>query len=411
MQEAEQNKTEEISAEQGKQGNYQVNRKRLLQQFLKLTAIDAESYHERKMAKYLKEQMQDLGIEAWEDDCAGYLAEVCEATLHTVADPAGNVWAVLPGNLESEKRNKENAILFGVHMDTVSPGNSKKAKIHDDGTITSDGTTILGADDAAGIAEVLEALCVLQERNLPHPDIELLFAAAEEPYCQGSSQFDFGRFHAKYAYVMDLSGDVGTAALSAPAIYSLTIRVKGRSAHAGFAPENGVHAIAVAAKAVADLPFGHVEENTTVNLGTIQGGTGKNIVPEEVVLTGEICSMDTGKAEKWSGRIRKTFEKYAQEAGATVEFLAEKAFDAYEIEPDAPVVKLFEQAAGQVGLPVRLIKTFGGSDNNHINAGGISGIVLANAMYDAHTLQESTNLTDMERCTKLLLEIIRAAAQ
>lgn len=121
--------------------------------------------------------------------------------------------------------------------------------------------------------------------------------------------------------------------------------------------------------------------------------------------------MDTGKAEKWSGRIRKTFEKYAQEAGASIDFLAEKAFDAYEIEPDAPVVKLFEQAAGQVRLPVRLIKTFGGSDNNHINAGGISGIVLANAMYDAHTLQESTNLTDMERCTKLLLEIIRAAAQ
>ena len=182
-----------------------VNRKRLVDTFLKLVSIDSESYHERKMADFLKKELESLGLHVEEDESAGKLAEHYAETAGKAgeatkkADPAGNLWTCLPGNLPSEEENRRKAILFSSHMDTVSPGNGKKAVIHEDGTITSDGSTVLGADDASGIAEILELIYILKEHSIPHPDIEILFTAAEEPYCQGSRLFDFQKLHARTA--------------------------------------------------------------------------------------------------------------------------------------------------------------------------------------------------------------------
>ena len=363
------------------------------------------------MADYLKKELKELGMDVHEDAAAVRLEQVCKQSLQKEQNLSGNLWAVLPGNLEHQKENQEKALLFCAHMDTVSPGKGKKALVHKDGTITSDGTTVLGADDASGIAEILEVLQVLKESDCRHPDIEILFTAAEEPYCQGSRLFAYDRLHAKRAYVLDLSGCVGTAALAAPAIYSLYLRVRGKSAHAGFCPQDGVHAIYIASRAIGDLPFGHVDADTTVNFGTIQGGQGKNIVPEEVYLTGEIRSMDPEKARRWIDRIRKTFEQYADEAGGAAEIRVEKEFDAYRIQQDAAVAQIFKKAAEQMGLPVQFVETFGGSDNNNLNSHGISGIVVANAMKDVHTVRESTHIDEMENCARLILEMIQKSLE
>lgn len=292
-------------------------------------------------------------------------------------------------------------------MDTVSPGNGKKAVIHEDGTITSDGSTVLGADDASGIAEILELIHILKEHNIPHPDIEILFTAAEEPYCQGSRLFDFQKLHARTAYVLDLSGPIGTAAFAAPAILSLYIRVRGKSAHAGFSPENGIHAIQIASQAISRLSFGHVEADTTVNLGTISGGTGKNIVPDEVYLTGEIRSMSSEKAEYWLNQVTDAFRRAAEQAGGTAEITCEKEFDAYRDCPKEPVVQTFVKAAEKLKLPVTLMETYGGSDNNHFNSHGIHGLVIANAMNQCHSTQEYTHTDELERAVRLLIEILR----
>lgn len=389
--------------------NY-INKDRLVQTFLHLVEIDSESYHERKMAEFLKKELENRGIYAREDDAALKLREICKRTSGQDGDTAGNLWACLPGNLEDEEENRKRAVLFSSHMDTVHPGNGKKAIVHEDGTITSDGTTVLGADDATGLAEILEVLQIIKEYDLPHPDIEILFAAAEEPYCQGSRLFDYQQFHAESAYVLDLNGAVGTAASAAPSILSLYIRVSGKSAHAGFSPEDGIHAIYIASKAIAELPYGHVEKDTTVNLGTICGGHGKNIVPEEVVLTGEIRSMDAGKADYWLNRISEVFQKNAESLGGTVSISVEKEVEAYRVSRDAPVTQIFMKAAHNLNLPSKLVETFGGSDNNNFNSGGIQGLVLANAMEDVHTTKESTRIEEMVKAAGLLLEIIHVAA-
>lgn len=392
-----------------------VNKKRLVDTFLKLVSIDSESYHERKMADFLKKELKSLGLHVEEDDAAEKLAEHYAKTAGKgktgeeaeKIDPAGNLWTCLPGNLPSEEENRKKALLFSSHMDTVSPGNNKKAVIHEDGTITSDGSTVLGADDATGLAEILELIHILKEYNIPHPDIEILFTAAEEPYCQGSRLFDFQKLHARTAYVLDLSGPIGTAAYAAPSILSLYIRVRGKSAHAGFNPEDGIHAIQIASQAISRLSFGHVEADTTVNLGTISGGAGKNIVPEEVYLTGEIRSMSSEKAEYWLNQVTDAFHQAAEQAGGTAEITCEKEFDAYRDCPKEPVVQTFVKAAENLNLPVTLRETFGGSDNNHFNSHGIHGLVIANAMNHSHTTQECTQIDELEQTVKLLLEILR----
>lgn len=392
-----------------------VNKKRLVDTFLKLVSIDSESYHERKMADFLKKELKSLGLHVEEDDAAEKLAEHYARTAGKgktgeeaeKIDPAGNLWTCLPGNLPSEEENRKKALLFSSHMDTVSPGNNKKAVIHEDGTITSNGSTVLGADDATGLAEILELIHILKEYNIPHPDIEILFTAAEEPYCQGSRLFDFQKLHARTAYVLDLSGPIGTAAYAAPSILSLYIRVRGKSAHAGFNPEDGIHAIQIASQAISRLSFGHVEADTTVNLGTISGGAGKNIVPEEVYLTGEIRSMSSEKAEYWLNQVTDAFHQAAEQAGGTAEITCEKEFDAYRDCPKEPVVQTFVKAAENLNLSVTLRETFGGSDNNHFNSHGIHGLVISNAMNHSHTTQECTQIDELEQTVKLLLEILR----
>ncbi len=379
-----------------------IHEERILAEFLQLVSLDSESYHERTMADYLIGKLTDLGLEVTEDTAGEQLAPLSQVPddMHT-----GNLYACLQGNLADADRNASEAILFSAHMDTVSPGNGKRALVHKDGTITSAGDTVLGADDAAGIAAILELLTCLEEYKLPHPDIEVVFPVAEEPYAQGSRVFDYSRLHSKKAYVLDLSGAIGTAALAAPAIVSVQITVHGKSAHAGFCPEQGISAITAAARAITALPQGHVEPDTTINFGTICGGLQRNIVPDEVIITGEIRSMDNQKIKKWEDIIRHSFEENARTLGADVFIAFEQQFTAYRIAEDEEVVVSYQQACQALQLPYTMIDTFGGSDNNHFTAHGIRGIVIANAMNDVHTKKEWSTKVDLVKSAALILKI------
>lgn len=374
-----------------------IQKERLLKEFQHLVSFDSESYEERDIADYLKEKLIHLGLEVTEDNAGSILQKKSGVDN---AHITGNLYAFLKGTATGEP------ILLSSHMDTVKPGKGKKAIFHEDGRITSAGDTVLGADDAAGIAAILEALQVVLENNLPHPDIEILFPVAEEPYAQGSRLFDYNKIHSKLAYVLDLSGSVGTAAVAAPSIISIEIRVHGKNAHAGFCPEAGVHAISIAAKAIAQIPNGHVDSDTTVNLGTIQGGIAKNIVPDSCVILGEIRSMKAEKAQRQMDFIQESFEKEAKLAGGSVEVNFTKEFEAYRIAPEEEVVQRFFRACDKLGLEKNLVDTFGGSDNNHFTAHGIRGIVLANAMNEVHTTKEYTTIDELLRSTQVTLELI-----
>ncbi len=376
-----------------------INRTRLTDTFLALTAIDAESYHERAIADELIRRLEALGLTVTEDDQGEALSKLGGV------DPAvgaGNLFAVLPATAPGEP------ILLSAHMDTVSPGNRIQAVLHEDGRITSDGSTVLGADDHAAVAEILEILAVIQEKQIPHPKIEVLISAAEEPYCQGSRVFDYSVCEAKEAYVFDMSGPVGYAAVAAPSLISFKVEVKGRSAHAGFAPEAGIHAIAIAGEALSHIQNGHADEETTVNIGTIQGGVQANVVPNSVVLTGEIRSMQDEKALAQLEHIRSAFEKAAEKFGGSATVTSKQQVKAYRIDETEPVATRFVKAANSVGLEPIFRQTFGGSDNNHFATHDIRGIVVACAMNRVHSVDEYTTVDELVKATELMLALVTA---
>ena len=281
----------------------EINEARIRAEFGELARIDSESFGEREMADRLKERLAELGIQAKEDD-----------TAEKIGGNAGNLFGTLKGGLSGPP------ILLSGHMDTVAPGLGKKPVFHEDGTITSDGTTVLGADDLTGVIAILEGIRAVQDAGIPHRDIEILFAAAEEPFTRGSSEFDFSQVKARESYVLDVTGPVGTAILQAPTILSFEAAVKGRAAHAGFEPEKGIHAIQTAARAIAALKLGHVDEETTLNVGLISGGSVVNAVPELCTCRGEIRSYSHEKAMETLEDVRAVFETAVKEAGAELSF-------------------------------------------------------------------------------------------
>ncbi|MGN1121912.1 MAG: M20/M25/M40 family metallo-hydrolase [Eubacteriales bacterium] len=371
-----------------------VKEERIREEFQTLVAFDSESFAEGDIKDYLKDKLTALGLTVHEDDVGTKLG-------HDNPKSAGNLYAFLPGSTDGD------ALLFSAHMDTVRPGKNKKAIFEADGTVHSDGTTVLGADDVSGIVSILEALTVIRERNLPHPDIEILFSVAEEPYGKGAALFDYRKIHAKTAYVLDLTGSIGTAATRAPSILSVEVEITGKAAHAGFAPEEGINALSVAADALSDIPTGHIGNDTTVNFGQISGGSGKNIVPASIHIGGEIRSLRHEAALAAAQNLRDVFEKAAAKRHAAVQVTVTEDIHAYEIADDEPVVRRFAKALASLdyGKP-KLITTFGGSDNNTLNLHGIRGIVVADAMENVHTVNEYTTLSDLIKSARLTVALM-----
>ncbi len=366
-----------------------LNRERLLHRFTELVAIDSPSLGERDMADELIRQIRALGLEVYEDGAGQKLG-----------GNAGNLIVKLPGTIDAPAR------LFSCHMDTVEPSRGKRAVLHPDGKITSNGTTVLGADDLAGLSAILEAVTVILEEGLPHPPLELVFPVAEELHTLGSHALDFSRLAAKEAYVLDMNGPLGTAALMAPSIISFTASIHGRAAHAGMAPEEGIHAIKIAAAAIGKIAVGHVDKYTTANIGSISGGTTTNIVPPECVITGEVRSFRHENALEQMAEIKRILLETAAAWGGSADVEEIVRMKAYQVAEDAPVVRRLVRACGQLGLTPNLSKTFGGSDNNAFSAHGISGIVIASAMYQIHTCQEYTNVEELCRLAELTLALM-----
>lgn len=367
----------------------QINEKRLLKEFAQLTAIDSESFSERAMADLLIEKLRGLGF-LTEEDGAG----------ETYGGTAGNVYGFLPGSLPG------NPILLSAHMDTVRPGCGKQALLHEDGRITSQGDTVLGADDVAGIVEILEGVRALQEAGVPHRSVEVLFPIGEEAYIKGTTQFDFSRIKAKEAYVLDLSGPIGTAAIKAPSIISFKVAVAGKASHAGFAPEDGVHAIAYMSRALSRLQMGHISKNTTFNVGIISGGVATNIVPDQCICKGEVRSYDHEEALQSIEYLRQVFHEALDGSDAEYQISMDIHMQAYGIDRADPVVVRFINACEALGLDGTLTETFGGSDNNNFVKNGIHGIVLSCGMYQVHSLQEYTTKSDLEKGAALVAQLL-----
>ena len=333
--------------------------------------------------------MQEIGFSVTEDDAGQKLG-----------GNAGNLYGFLQGTLPGSP------LLLSAHMDTVKPGCNKKPILHEDGTLTSDGTTVLGADDVAGLVEILEGIRSMREAKIPHRSIEVLFPVAEEIYIQGSSVFDFSRIQAQEAYVLDMSGAVGSAAVRAPSMTAFSVTVTGRASHAGFAPENGINAIAAAAQAISQLPQGRVDEETTCNIGTISGGTAKNIVPEQCICSGEVRGFSHEKVQQRIEEIQNAFSDATTMHGASFEMETREILRAYAVPENAPVVRRFQRVCQKLGLAGALRSTLGGSDNHNFQKAGINGIVLSCGMQRVHSTEEYITVEELVRGAQLVAGLI-----
>lgn len=366
---------------------------RLLQTFLELTSIDSLSYEERAMADYIREQLTSMHIPIYED-----------ATNKEHPDGAGNVYAWIAGTGHIGANMEP--LLLVAHMDTVSPGLRKRAVVHNNGTITSDGTTVLGADDLSAVAVLLEVVRELQEEAIPHRPIELLFTVAEEAYAAGAKSVEYERLQSKEAYVLDVSGAVGTISMQEPTLISFELDVYGKAAHAGFEAAKGINAIAIAAHAISKINQGQIDEQTTFCIGQIQGGEATNIIPEHVKVKGEVRSIDHQKAVRLVEEAIKVFQDTAQQYRGRFESSQKVHLHAYEIEEKNPVVLRYIEACRQQNIPVQYVRTFGGSDNNQLRQHGINGIVIANGMHNIHTKEEYTSINELVQVAETIKRMI-----
>ena len=349
------------------------------------------------MADCLTAKLKELGFSveedrAWEKALSEENGMPEEKSKKRKEDRAGNLYGFLKGSISGDP------LLFSAHMDTVEPSRGKKTILESDGTIHSDGTTVLGADDAAGLVEILEGIRAVLESGKPHRDIEVLFPIAEERYTVGTSSMteeEFGKIKAKEAYVPDMSGTPGTAANRAPSLISFRATVKGKASHAGFEPEKGIHAIQAAAEAVSKIKMGHIDQETTCNIGMIQGGSGTNIVPEMCTAEGEIRSYVHEKALACMERVTEIFRQTAESRGASADVRYTIHLHAYETDLESVPVRRFRRVCRSLGLAGDIISTFGGSDNNTFAEHGIRGLVLSCGMYQAHSVKEYTRTADL----------------
>lgn len=369
-----------------------IKKERLCKEFLELTGMDSLSLKEREMADCLIRKLEDLGFSVQEDDAES----LCGGN-------AGNIYGYRKGTLPGEP------LLLSAHMDTVEPGKRKKAIFQNDGTITSDGTTVLGADDVSGIVEILEGIRSIQESKTDCRDMEVLFTIAEELYTKGSKCFDFSKIHSRKAFVLDLDGPVGSAARKAASLIFFQADVHGHAAHAASEPEKGVHAVWIAGKAISELKMGWQDEITTMNIGSIQGGTKSNTVPDFCRCSGEIRSYSHEHALACMEKVKQIFEQTAETMQGAVTFRYSVELTAYDIPETAEIVAMYKQACDALELPGELRQTFGGSDNNTFLQHGIEGLLLSTGMRDAHAVNESCTVDDLVKGANLVAELITLA--
>jgi tripeptide aminopeptidase len=367
-----------------------VNQERLINEFIELVQIDSETKHEAEIAKVLTNKFTQLGLDVVEDDSK-------ERTGHG----AGNLICTMKGNNQDA-----DPIYFTSHMDTVVPGKGIKPII-EDGYITSDGSTILGADDKAGIAAMIETIRVLKENNIDHGDIQFIITVGEESGLVGAKELDASLINAKYGYALDSNGKVGEIVVAAPTQAKLWTIMKGKTAHAGVAPEKGVSAITLAAKAIAKMPLGRIDEETTANIGRFEGGKQTNIVADHVEILAEARSLDPGKMDRQVQKMKDAFEQTAENFGGSAEVTVKLMYPGYKQESGDHLVKVAINAVKAIGRESKLVKSGGGSDANIIAGHGIPTVNLAVGYEEIHTTSERMPLEELVKITELVTEIIK----
>ena len=375
-----------------------INQERIKNLLLELVQIDSHSRKERDIAERIKKYCEEMGAKVEIDDAG-----------EKVGGNSGNVIARFKGTIPNAE-----PIMMSAHMDTVVPGEGVKPIVEGD-IIRTDGTTVLGGDDKSGCAVILETIRCLHEQKIPHTDIEAVFSICEEVGLLGAKHLDVSKIRSRYGIVFD-SDDPGFLFTKGPSANHLEFRVYGLEAHAGVAPEEGISAIKIAAEAIAAMKLGRIDQETTANIGVIEGGKATNIITNLVTLKGEARSLNEGKLRAQCDHMVKCFEEAAAKyevtvAGKTtkarVESVVEPEYSAMDVPDSSRVVQLVIQAAARLGKQVKTLASGGGCDANIFNRKGIECANLGTGMRAIHTVSEWLDVKDMYASAEMTLEILK----
>lgn len=375
-----------------------INQERIKSLLLELIQIDSHSRKERDVAERIKKYCEEIGAEVEIDDAG-----------EKVGGNTGNVIARFKGTIPDGE-----PIMMSAHMDTVVPGEGVKPVIDGD-IIRSDGTTVLGGDDKSGCAVIIESIRTLKEQNIPHTDIEAIFSICEEVGLLGAKNVDVSKLRSKYGLVFD-SDDPGFLFTKGPSSNHIEIKVYGLEAHAGVAPEQGISAIKIAAEAIAAMKLGRIDDETTANIGILEGGKATNIIPNFVIAKGEARSLNEEKLEAQTDHMIACFKEAAaryevsvdgRTTRARIEEHVEKDYSAMDVPESSRVVQLVFAAAQRLGQQVKTMASGGGCDANVFNRKGIECANLGTGMRAIHTLSEWLDVKDLHAAANMTVEILK----
>lgn len=373
-----------------------INKERIRKEFLELIQIRCSTHDEREIGDLLTKRLQELGGTVKEDQAGEKLGGNC-----------GNLVADFPATAGMEKVP---TVMLTAHMDCVEPC----AGIHpiiENGIIRSDGTTILGSDDKAGVTAILETLRQLREQGLPHGPLQVVFTISEENGVHGSQNLDSSLLHADMGFTLDTHGHPGVMSYKAPGKNQIHIHIAGKAAHAGVEPEKGINAIVAAGTLLADAPQGRIDVETTCNVGRIAGGSATNVVADSCDVYYESRSRDKKKLEEITQRIVDHFKMGEKTTGCHITAEVSPDYGPYEIPQDAPAIEVASRAAKKLGFPLELEESGGGSDANHFNTYGVPTVVLGVGMTNCHTKEEYIEEKDLYDSAEWALAIVLEAAK
>ena len=362
--------------------------------FVELAALPSPSGEERAVADRVLDYLRALGLEASEDDAGP-----------RIGSSMGNILCSLGRNGDAPGL----PLFFCAHLDTVPPEGPIEPVVGEDEVVRNAGGTILGADNKAAVASMLEAVARLVEDGRAHAGVELLFTPKEEVGLVGAAAFDDSRLDAKVGYVYDHAGPVGEVILGAPYQRKLDVHFHGRAAHAGMYPEEGRSAIFAASRAIADLRLGRLDDETTANVGEIEGGTARNVVPEHCRFTAEARSHDERKLADVIEEMLETITFAAGVAECEVETQLGASARGYRFRRDDVPVRLAADALQRSGREPAYVLSGGGADANVFNERGLQCLNLANGMSDIHTPDEHIAVADVEAMVDVTLALVDTA--
>lgn len=365
----------------------------LVSLFLELAGISSPSGQEREVVDFLITRLRGLGLEVRESD-----------PVENTQVAAGNLYCRLEGDAPGIP------VLFSAHTDTVpSDPDALPEPVIDGGVIRSGSRAVLGADNKASVAAIVYTVEQIIRERIPHAGLEILLTAGEENGLKGAKASSMDGMAARCGFCFDCNGAVGGVVVRAPSQKTVRAVFKGKSAHAGVAPEEGRNAVAAAARAVAGMELGRIDNETTANIGIIKGGEAINVVPDRCHIAGESRSHDPAKLDAKMSEMLDAINIAAAAAGLDVETTVVDEFHAFDLRDGTLPVDLASRALRQMGIEPEHITTGGGSDVNVFNRKGLASVNLAVGMEKVHTPDEFITVASLHDVHRLMLNLLEQA--